>query len=231
MSSRKDVPDCPKIPSHEDETDHGETVDQTTAQDARRRILRNIITGGTVGAGAALLPTKWSKPVVDSVLLPTHAQSSAVAFNGSGLIGNIITRNDPEENDPNGFAEFVRAVRNSVIPEAHAGIAENGGIGFRVPFLACISIRVGNLSSPESGALVTLNSNELGVDTGAGSLQDLQGAGITTNMGFVVVASTLTPGGGGNGTINGVPFELSGGACTPMDSGESPMQNGGQPGA
>lgn len=41
---------------------------------SRRRLLK-AIGGGTV-AGATLLPGHWSKPIVDTVLLPAHAQTS-----------------------------------------------------------------------------------------------------------------------------------------------------------
>lgn len=41
----------------------------------RRKLLKTIA-GGTV-AGGALLPGRWTKPVVDTVLLPAHAQTSA----------------------------------------------------------------------------------------------------------------------------------------------------------
>ena len=40
----------------------------------RRKFLLGL--GGGI-AGAAQLPTKWTKPVVDSVMLPAHAQTSA----------------------------------------------------------------------------------------------------------------------------------------------------------
>lgn len=42
---------------------------------SRRKLLTAMMTGGAV-AGAAGLPKKWTSPVVDSVLLPAHAQTS-----------------------------------------------------------------------------------------------------------------------------------------------------------
>ena len=45
----------------------------TTKIQARRSILRKIISAGAV---ATVLPTSWLKPVVKSVLLPAHAQAS-----------------------------------------------------------------------------------------------------------------------------------------------------------
>ena len=43
----------------------------------RRKLLGAIAVGG---AAYNLVPTKWSKPIVDSVMLPAHAQLSPVAL-------------------------------------------------------------------------------------------------------------------------------------------------------
>jgi hypothetical protein len=40
---------------------------------ARRRLLQLLSVGGVLGAGI-LLPREWVKPVVNQVMLPTHAQ-------------------------------------------------------------------------------------------------------------------------------------------------------------
>ena len=42
-----------------------------TNKDTRRRVIRSIIAGGGI---AATVPKTWVKPVVDSVILPSHAQ-------------------------------------------------------------------------------------------------------------------------------------------------------------
>ena len=51
-----------------------------SGQQTRRR---KLISGLTVGiAGASQLPTQWTKPVVNSVLLPAHAQTSVTTTAG-----------------------------------------------------------------------------------------------------------------------------------------------------
>ncbi|MFW2439416.1 MAG: hypothetical protein ACN4GR_08600 [Arenicellales bacterium] len=47
-------------------------------QTARRRLLKTIAGGGAISSVAALLPTSWVKPVINSVTLPAHAQTSPI---------------------------------------------------------------------------------------------------------------------------------------------------------
>ncbi|HHD63393.1 MAG TPA: twin-arginine translocation signal domain-containing protein [Desulfobulbaceae bacterium] len=42
---------------------------------SRRKALKKIAAGGAV-AGILALSGKWSKPVVDSIILPAHAQAT-----------------------------------------------------------------------------------------------------------------------------------------------------------
>jgi hypothetical protein len=51
-------------------------VEMSADAKKRRKLLGAIAAGG---AAANLLPSKWSKPVVESVLLPAHAQLSPAA--------------------------------------------------------------------------------------------------------------------------------------------------------
>lgn len=43
---------------------------------ARRKLLKTIMSGGGAIVAAKSLPENWTKPVVDSVMLPAHAQTS-----------------------------------------------------------------------------------------------------------------------------------------------------------
>ena len=66
------------------------TDDQTTVDQQKRRKLLSTIAAG--GAAATLLPQKWSKPVVDSVMLPAHAQMSpGVPSSSGGLVACTVT--------------------------------------------------------------------------------------------------------------------------------------------
>ncbi|MGA8260696.1 MAG: twin-arginine translocation signal domain-containing protein [Arenicellales bacterium] len=48
---------------------------------SRRRLLKALTGTGGMMATGAVLPTKWVSPVVDSIMLPAHAQTSLVVGN------------------------------------------------------------------------------------------------------------------------------------------------------
>jgi hypothetical protein len=63
------------------ETGSGQAV-TNESRDPRRKLLKKLAAGGVVGAA---LPAVWSRPVIDSVLLPAHAQTTgAGAIVGGG---------------------------------------------------------------------------------------------------------------------------------------------------
>jgi len=55
---------------------------ETTINRSRRKALKTLAVG-TAAAGAMALTSKWSKPVVDTIILPAHAQ----ATNGAAPVG------------------------------------------------------------------------------------------------------------------------------------------------
>ncbi len=87
---------------------------------ARRRALLGLA-GGVVGA--TQLPATWTKPVVDSVLLPAHAQTTVVPtttvfmqnFRGQFSVDiNFGSIDQPQEG-------LYATILDTVIPKAHAG--------------------------------------------------------------------------------------------------------------
>lgn len=51
-------------------------MDTQQPDSGRRRILKVITIGGVATTATLLLPSKWAKPVVQSVIVPAHAQAS-----------------------------------------------------------------------------------------------------------------------------------------------------------
>ncbi|MEM7193442.1 MAG: hypothetical protein AAF402_00740 [Pseudomonadota bacterium] len=62
----------------------GETEMTDTADGGRRKILQSAVLGG--GAALTALPTDWQKPVVSSLMLPAHANTTEMG--GLGSVSN-----------------------------------------------------------------------------------------------------------------------------------------------
>lgn len=93
-------------------TDHDPAATSTepVRPAGRRRLLQALALGGV---SAAVLPEKWVRPVIDTVIVPAHAQGSIVHING--IYSNVQT---------NGAApgSFMERLANFVVPSAHAQV-------------------------------------------------------------------------------------------------------------
>jgi len=93
----------------------------------RRNALRLLLGGGVVGTAAAL-PTRWTKPVVEAVILPAHAQLSGLhSYVGQGS----LTASSTGSVDPSRLLDLV-------VPQAVAGASITGQ-----PYDVCIVITDG----------------------------------------------------------------------------------------
>ena len=54
----------------------GEGAAEDRSVEGRRKALRKLLVGGGIVGASTQLPDKWTKPLVDSVLVPAHAQTS-----------------------------------------------------------------------------------------------------------------------------------------------------------
>jgi len=81
--------------------------------ESRRKLIKSI----AVGSGAIItgksLPESWSRPVVDSVLLPAHAQTSGQTYSSTSI--QVVSL------DPQGNKMFA-GVMDGLVLSAHAGI-------------------------------------------------------------------------------------------------------------
>jgi hypothetical protein len=69
--------------------EQGKNMKHVKSQQANRRKILTVIGIGSLAPLA--IPSKWSKPIIDSVILPAHAQTSLCATDttvGGPLIGN-----------------------------------------------------------------------------------------------------------------------------------------------
>lgn len=89
---------------------------------SRRRLIKGLAAGG----GIATVVDHWFKPVVDSVVLPVHAQTSGAVYSGTGLSDSGITMNDGQSK------RLIARLTDAVVPRAEA---QAGGL-----FYACASV-------------------------------------------------------------------------------------------
>jgi hypothetical protein len=73
-------------------------TDQTqNKHTARRKLLKSVVAGGGVFAVGKMLPESWTRPVVQAVALPAHAQTSPGNFDGLYVQDRRIAFSQPVE--------------------------------------------------------------------------------------------------------------------------------------
>ena len=165
----------------------GQDTGKDKILDDRRKAVKGLLTG--VGATAAGLgAAKWSKPAIDKVVLPAHAQTSATSF----VLNGTIT-NNPITNNILDF--FIQA--------GHAAVVQSPVEG------GCISL---SIADGVVDAEVTLNTSAKLMGQG------LLGDGSLNPTDFKFKAGELTVSGSVddalnpttcNGFVDGVPFAAS----------------------
>ena len=86
-----------------------------------KRDLLKAMTIGTGAVGVAKLPSTWTKPVVESVTLPAHAQTTAIPLGGARTLNLEIASGgsasfDSFANDP----RERRGLLSTLVADAHA---------------------------------------------------------------------------------------------------------------
>jgi hypothetical protein len=98
------------------------------SNESRRKLLKSIAAGGGAVIAGKSLPENWSRPVVDSVLLPAHALTS----NTSGALNNA----NADQDNP------MKVVLDTLVPESHADIS--------VEIATCVSLNLNRSVKVES---------------------------------------------------------------------------------
>ena len=90
-------------------------VKDKKSSESRRKLLKSIAAGSGAIVAGKNLPESWSRPVVDSVMLPAHAQTSPTGPSG-GSSGDIELTSIENLNDDSMFARLS----DKFISSAHA---------------------------------------------------------------------------------------------------------------
>ena len=182
--------------------------DSSKTESGRRKLLK----AGGVVASAALVPEKWQKPVVDSIMLPAHAQTSTV------LIGAVVLRRGsvmPDSPADSMVAETETGIIDTLIRPASAGAVP-------MPSPPCVG-ECASCTQPNSSNQVEFSVS--GVGSGmlaanglnyAGTIEGIDVVGSFTDQSYSTSNGTLN----GSNCSGGYTLTL-GGSCTPTP-GPSP---------
>jgi hypothetical protein len=80
--------------------------------ESRRKLLKSIAAGGGAIVAGKSLPESWSRPIVDSVMLPAHAQTSGGFAGAAGSVSASISQ------ESNLFAILM----DRMVEPAHASV-------------------------------------------------------------------------------------------------------------
>lgn len=124
---------------------------------SRRKLLKSIAFGSGVVVAGKTLPDNWSRPVVDSVMLPTHAQTSGINLYGQITAGNI------GQLDSDTLMASQESVLDNFISPTHAGVP-------CYIYGQCASVNIigdsGTVSVSNAGSSpVTLDASNMGTGT------------------------------------------------------------------
>lgn len=95
-----------------------------TADSGRRRLLKSLTVGGVAAVTAKSLPNEWTKPVVNGVVLPAHAQTTFPPLIPDFHGGNPMNRVNGVT-DLSAPEQIFKGIIDSIIPTAQACVCKN----------------------------------------------------------------------------------------------------------
>jgi hypothetical protein len=141
----------------------------------RRQLLKTLSIAGGAVVGLEAIPDKWTQPLVQSIYLPAHAQTSLPVLRVGGPVGVAVVNNDA-----NGDKDADGNVLNYFIDSAHAQDSPSGG---------CISVFVpgGGVGTFQvayvNGSVVSGDARSDGeIFLGSGGGLTLQGTHVTPTV-------------------------------------------------
>ncbi|GMR06977.1 MAG: hypothetical protein BMS9Abin25_1623 [Gammaproteobacteria bacterium] len=109
------------------------------SDESRRKLLKSIAAGSGAVIAGKNLPESWSRPVVDSIMLPVHAQTSMQQI----FAGAAVQRAAVDGDDQNMMAQAM----DYLLPKAEAG----GGGGGRFGWYICAMVTGGTVDLTIAG--------------------------------------------------------------------------------
>ncbi len=161
--------------------------------DSKREDRRRALKSAMTAAGIAGVAT-WSKPVVESIVLPAHAETSPsepVSMSGSLTDTNTLGRAP----STGGTGNLANAVLGSVVGTAHAavGTPPDTSTNALVAFDHCISLEFPNGVAPGNTVNVSISGPDFdGQDIGGDADVNANGSGIGTLDGDLNFTASIT---------------------------------------
>jgi len=87
----------------------------------RRKLLKSVVAGGGAATVGKMLPDQWARPVVNSVMLPSHAQTSNSPFGNFSRLGRFGMNESDEQDVKVADQGFSEELLEFFTPAAHAG--------------------------------------------------------------------------------------------------------------
>ncbi|MDZ7841918.1 MAG: hypothetical protein U5R46_14045 [Gammaproteobacteria bacterium] len=109
--------------------------DTRTRGNSRRRVLKTALLGGASVTAFKLAPESWTRPVVEAVSLPAHAQTSLVLPDGPWAGGGNTGNAGPGPARQRGLGGQIL---NAILPEARAGGSSQPDCEAEAIFNICI---------------------------------------------------------------------------------------------
>ena len=98
------------------------------SQESRRKLLKSIAAGSSASVTGKSLPEEWKKPVVDSIVLPAHAQTSPAPVPPHQSCSTInVSFNFTATGLGNGGVGY------DIYPASGGGSLDGDGFNFSVP--------------------------------------------------------------------------------------------------
>jgi hypothetical protein len=98
--------------------------DKPNSPPSRRMLLRSLAVGGGAVVAGQSMPAQWARPVVDSVVLPAHAETSPGETERERFVPAAGTVSVPGEfgKAPERSRNRLARLVESIVPKAHAFI-------------------------------------------------------------------------------------------------------------
>ena len=97
-------------------------TNKTNENNSRRKLLKTAAASSGLAVAATALPANWTKPVVDSILLPAHAQTSGAVVGGVYTTASITFASAPKKNK----SGVQYALLDTLISPANAQVVFDG---------------------------------------------------------------------------------------------------------